>query len=245
MMKELIFKVTLNPVHTVYHPVHAHQGSLERPVFDRDYVNRLTQGDPEIERHFTCYFGDLLVIKLRSRLHSKELIEDACQETFLQVLCVLRNKGGIQYPDRLGAFVNSVCEHVLAGFFRTGGRYQQVPENAPDPADQAANAESQFISEERKTIIRTVLGKLSHTDQVILRKVFLEERDKNEICQELGLQRVNLRVRIHRALLRLRAVVVCDEHSALGSRRTLKALTEPLVSKWVTPANYFRRERSQ
>jgi hypothetical protein len=37
--------------------------------FDENYVRRLIAEDPETERHFTEYFGDLLSIKLRSRLH--------------------------------------------------------------------------------------------------------------------------------------------------------------------------------
>jgi RNA polymerase sigma-70 factor (ECF subfamily) len=213
-------KVTLKPAPQVYHQVNRYRGILERHGFDQDYVNRLTQGDVETERHFTRYFGDLLLIKLRSRLRSGQLVEDARQETFLRVLNVLRNKGGIQYPERLGAFVNSVCENVLSEFFRAGTRYQQVPENAPELADQAASAESEFITEERKTIIRGVLSKLSDTDQVVLRKTFLEERDKDEICRELGIERANLRVRVHRALARFR-VAIQDEEEPGGAGKAV------------------------
>jgi RNA polymerase sigma-70 factor (ECF subfamily) len=79
-----------------------------RHEFDRAYVDRLAAGDPETERHFTQYFGELLSIKLRSRLRSPALIEDAKQETFLRVLNTLRQMGGIQSPGGFGAFVNTV-----------------------------------------------------------------------------------------------------------------------------------------
>jgi RNA polymerase sigma-70 factor (ECF subfamily) len=174
-------------------------------VFDQDYVNRLTEGDQETETHFTNYFGALLLIKLRGRLRSPQLVEDARQETFLRVLNVLRNKGGVQHPERLGAFVNSVCENVLSEFFRAGSRFQQVPENASEPADETANAESYCLSEERKSIIRRVMHTLANPDQQILRKVFLEEQDKDEICKEMGIDRDYLRVRVHRALSRFRS----------------------------------------
>src|ERR1700722_8382893 len=105
-MKKLTIEVPLNPVHS-------DRGFPPPRTFDQDYVNRLTQGDVETERHFTHYFGELLVIKLRSRLHSSQSVEDVRQETFLRVLRVLRNKGGIRNPERLGGFVNSVCENVL------------------------------------------------------------------------------------------------------------------------------------
>jgi RNA polymerase sigma-70 factor (ECF subfamily) len=176
-------------------------------VFDQDYVDRLTRGDTETETHFTNYFGTLLVIKLRGRLRSPQLVEDARQETFLRVLHVLRNKGGIQHPERLGAFVNAVCENVLSETYRASSRFQQTPENATDPADETANAESQCLSEERKSLIRQVMAELATPDQQILRKYFLEEQDKDEICKDMGIDRDYLRVRLHRALHRIRAAL--------------------------------------
>src|SRR5581483_11717514 len=92
-------------------------------------------------------------------------------------------------------------------FFRSGSRFQQLPENAPEPVDNAASAESEFISGERKALIKEVLDKLSGTDRDILRRVFLEDRDKDEICREFAIDRDYLRVRIHRALARFRNVL--------------------------------------
>jgi RNA polymerase sigma-70 factor (ECF subfamily) len=120
---------------------------------------------------------------------------------------VLRNKGGIQHPERLGAFVNAVCENVLSEFFRAGSRFQQLPENAVEPADETASAESQCLSEERKSIIRRVIAGLSAPDQQILRRYFLEEQDKDDICKEMGIDRDYLRVRLHRALARVRNAI--------------------------------------
>jgi hypothetical protein len=44
-----------------------------------------------------------------------------------------------------------------------------------------------------------VLAKLPAKDQKILRAVFFEQRDKNEVCMELGVSREYLRVLLHRA----------------------------------------------
>jgi RNA polymerase sigma-70 factor (ECF subfamily) len=177
---------------------------LDRFAFDKDYVDRLTTGDSETETHFSSYFGDLLFIKLRSRLRSRELVEDACQDTLLRVLNQLRKKGGIEFPERLGAYVNSVSEHVLLEFYRAGSRFQQAPENAAEPTDQTASAETQFITEERKAAIRKILPTLPKDDREILQSVFLKEQDKDEICRRLAINRDYLRVRVHRALGRFR-----------------------------------------
>ena len=93
---------------------------LERFEFDREYVERLIAGEPETEQHFTRYFGDLLTLKLRSRLRSPAQVEDAKQETFVRVLTTLKRKGGIESPEALGAFVNSVCNNVLFETYRSG-----------------------------------------------------------------------------------------------------------------------------
>jgi RNA polymerase sigma-70 factor, ECF subfamily len=199
----------------LYHRVYRLRGTLERQSFDQSYVTRLTQGDAETERHFSRYFGDLLSIKLRCRLRSSHLVDDARQETFLRVLNVLRNKGGLDHPERLGAFVNAVCDNVLSEFFRAGSRYQQPPENAPEPEDETASADSGYITEERKRLIRQVLDKLSDTDQTVLRKVFLEDRDKDEVCRDLGIDRDYLRVRVHRALARFRTAL--EKETGLNS----------------------------
>ena len=187
---------------------------MERQVFDQEYISRLTRGDTETERHFSRYFGDLLLIKLRARVRSPQLVEDARQETFLRVLNVLRNKGGIQHPERLGAFVNSVCENVLLEFFRSGKRLQQMPENAAEPVDEDASAESGFVTSERKAIVRQVLDKLADTDRQVLRMLFLEERDKDEICRALRIDRDYLRVRLHRALARCRIAIERSKETA-------------------------------
>jgi len=96
--------------------------------FDRAYLDRLAARDPDTERHFTRYFGDLLAIKLRSRLRSPALIEDARQETFLRVLKALRQPGGIQSPGGFGAFVNSVCNNVLFEMYRSHSRTTPLEE---------------------------------------------------------------------------------------------------------------------
>ena len=199
---------------SLYDRVYRVKGNLERQTFDRNYIERLIRGDADTEQHFARYFGDLLVIKLRARLRTPQLVEDARQETFVRVLNVLRNKGGLEYPERLGAFVNAVCENVLLETFRSNSRLQQLPEDAPEPVDQSATAESDFVTEERKALVSGLLEKLSETDRQILRQLFLEERDKDEICREFRIDRDYLRVRVHRALARCRVVLEKSEQTS-------------------------------
>ena len=193
---------------------------MNRHAFDHEYVELLRQGDEETERHFTQYFGDLLLIKLRGRLRSPQLAEDARQETLLRVLTRLRRKGALDYPERLGAFVNSVCDNVLSEFFRAESRFAPAPSNTPEAADTRGSAESEFITEERKTLMRAALGRMSEADRQILRRVFLEEKDKDEIATEFAITREYLRVRVHRAVARLRLELSKPENTGRKANAT-------------------------
>jgi RNA polymerase sigma-70 factor (ECF subfamily) len=173
-------------------------GRLNFEAFDRAYIDRLTHGDPETERHFTSYFSDLLTIKLRARIRSAQLIEDIKQETFLRVLTLARKPDGLKFPERLGALVNSVCHNVLLEFIRSDSRHPQLAENSPEP-EATVNLEGDLISEERSRHVREVLDRLPEKDRRLLGAVFLEERRKDDICAQMGVDRDYLRVLVHRA----------------------------------------------
>ena len=127
----------------------------QEDAFDQQYVDLLIQGDPAVEAHFSSHFGKLLTVKLKYRLRSKELAEDARQETFLRVLQVLRNKGGIKNPERLGAFVKAVSENVLLEIFRSGRLDQRRVTDDNDFPSTLMSAESVMISAQRKDFLRS------------------------------------------------------------------------------------------
>ena len=47
--------------------------------------------------------------------------------------------------------------------------------------------------------IREILEEMPERDRRLLREVFLEERDKDEVCTNFGVDREYLRVLLHRA----------------------------------------------
>ena len=177
--------------------------------FDRAYLDRLASGDPETERHFTRYFGDLLSIKLRSRLRSPAQVEDARQETFLRVMKALRQPGGIQSAGGFGAFVNSVCNNVLFEMYRSHSKTTPLEEEAgaalPDPG---IGAEMAVGLDEDRAHVRAVLETLPQKERQLLHWLFFEEADKDEVCRRLGIDRNYLRVLLHRAKQRFRAEFV-------------------------------------
>lgn len=180
---------------------------MQQYSFDREYVQRLEQRDTVTEAHFCKYFGDLVLMKARARLASgKETAEDIRQETLLRVLLAVR-QGKVEHPERIGAFVNTVCNNVILEILRRGQRVSQLPETTTDVASGEASAEHRLLDVERRLMVRRALEELDPKDQELLRRVVLEEHDKDMVCKEFQVSREYLRVLLHRATQRLRVAL--------------------------------------
>jgi len=172
---------------------------LQFQSFDESYVRRLQAGDFRTQEHFSGYFGALIKIKLSSRLHSREAIEDLRQETFTRFFAALQ-AGKIHQPERLGAFVNSICNNVLLEHYRAAARSTQLDED-----DEKNCPVSDFdllvalSAKETEKKVRAILDTLSERDRRLLREVLMEERDKDAVCRDFGVDREYLRVLLHRA----------------------------------------------
>lgn len=187
--------------------------------FDETYFRRLQGRDPLTESHFVAYFSDLLHIKLRSRLNSPQAIEDIKQETFVRVLSALRSDTGIRSPERLGAFVNSVCNNVLMEFYRSSSRTEQASDNVPDPPDKTIDLDGFLVTKQTCQQVRQVLDQLPDKDKRLLRALFLEEKEKDKVCREFGVDRDYLRVLLHRAKQSFKSLYERTERSL--SRRAM------------------------
>lgn len=183
----------------------ARYGGVDEVPFSADYIAGLANGDPDTEHHFSAYFEDLLRIKLRSRLRDPFRREDVKQETFMRVLRAIREKPDcIERPDRLGAYVNAVCNNVLLEEYRAIGRYHELPANEPEIQSDRESPDQAVVTAERKRHVRTVLDEMTAKDRLVIDQVFFEERDKDDICKEFGVTREYLRVLLHRAKSRFK-----------------------------------------
>ncbi|HWR15368.1 MAG TPA: sigma-70 family RNA polymerase sigma factor [Terriglobales bacterium] len=194
---------------------------MELFSFDRPYLERLRAGDPATEGHFVSYFSDLVLIKLRARYLAADAIEDIRQETFLRVLTAIRKDGGVQQPERLGAFVNSVCNNILLEHYRSSNRHEQADEDTQEIPDKTIDLDGQLISEQAQSSVRQVLERLSRKDQDLIRAVLLDEGNKDQICQSLGIDRDYLRVLVHRAKQNFKS---CYEKTIAAQGRRVKTL---------------------
>jgi RNA polymerase sigma-70 factor (ECF subfamily) len=179
---------------------------VELFTFDKGYVDRLRDGDPQTEQHFVAYFGQILGIMLRARMVQPERVDDIRQETYSRVIAILRRDGGVKQPERFGAFVNSVCKNVYFESNRENYRSQPLMDSHLETPDKIMDLERSLITEETKAKVREILGEMSTGDRELLRAIFLEEGDKDEVCRKFGVDRDYLRVRLHRAKERFKEV---------------------------------------
>jgi RNA polymerase sigma-70 factor, ECF subfamily len=172
---------------------------LQLQSFDESYVERLQAGDFRTQEHFVAYFSELIQLKLRSRLHSPQAIEDVRQETFTRVFTALRG-GKIRQPDRLGAFVNSMCNNVLLEHYRASSRDSSLDdEEQQDFPATNVDVLGAVAAKQMGEKIREILEEVPERDRRLLREIFLEERDKDDVCRDFGVDREYLRVLLHRA----------------------------------------------
>ena len=169
-------------------------------AFDASYVDNLRAGDYATQDHFVRYFTELLHLKLRSRLRSPQAIEDVRQETFARVFASLQKGGAIRQPDRLGAFVNTVCNNVLFEYYRSSSRSESLDdEGQPELPATGLDALGQVTAQQLKVKVGEILKDMPTRDRERIKAVFMDEEDREEMYQKCGVYREYMRVLLFRA----------------------------------------------
>jgi RNA polymerase sigma-70 factor (ECF subfamily) len=175
--------------------------SLQFEDFDASYLKRLQEGDPQTQEHFVAYFGELIQKKLRAKVSSPQAVADLCQETFVRVFKVVRTGGGIRHPERFGPFVIAVCNHVLMEHYRSSKREDPLEDEDSDmfPDHHSIDPLNSVIDKQNVQIVGRILETLTEKERRVLKEVFFDERDKDDVCRDFGVDRDYLRVLVHRA----------------------------------------------
>ena len=138
-------------------------------------------------------------MKLKSRMLASDEVEDLRQETLIRVLAALRKQGGVRQPESFGAFVNSVCNNVLNEYYRSAARDQPIEDPRLEVPDKVFDLEGMLVTKQFSERVDQILAKMPARDRELLQAVFLDEKDKDIICREFGVDRDYLRVLLHRA----------------------------------------------
>jgi RNA polymerase sigma-70 factor, ECF subfamily len=121
------------------------------------------------------------------------------QETFARVFTSLQKESALRQPDRLGAFVNTVCNNVLFEHYRRSSRSQPLDEENQPECISSGDVMREVAANQLKTKVREILLDMPVRDRALLKAVFIDEKDRDEVCREFGIDREYLRVLLFRA----------------------------------------------
>lgn len=153
--------------------------------------------EPSLER---------LRLKLRYKVlyhvgHNCPDVDDLVQETLTRFIRATQQSQIRNSPEEAGAFVNGVCRNVILEYRRKMRREPLADPDIPIK-DRAVRPEAE-IFEMRQAIDRG-LDELSDRDRAILRRLYLEGKEKEDICREWGMTDAQFRVVLFRAKERFR-----------------------------------------
>ena len=110
-----------------------------------------------------------------------------------------------------GRTLSPVPAEARQEFYRARSRGQPLEDFHLQKTDRVLDLEGLVLTRESEEHIRQVLGELPPKERQSLRAIFLEERDKDEICRSFGVDRDYLRVLLHRAKYKFKALYLKDQ----------------------------------
>jgi RNA polymerase sigma-70 factor, ECF subfamily len=168
---------------------------------------RIRAGDRSAEDELVQAFSRGVRVILRHVARDPALVDDLHQETFRVGLERIR-AGALRDETQAGAFLAGLARNLAIEHFRKARR--TVPEDeaglerTPSPA---ASASEQLEREEDARRVARVLEALpTERDRAVLRRFYLGQEDKDALCAELGVDRLQFNRIVHRARERFRAL---------------------------------------
>jgi RNA polymerase sigma-70 factor (ECF subfamily) len=171
---------------------------------------RIREGDVSAESELIRQFEPGLRVLLRRRTGGDVgLLQDLVQETLLVVIQRLRGPG-IDDPQKLAAFAAQTARNLaIASLRKTERQRTDVDSEATDRnADPSQGVEESAADVEAALAVRALLRELPQPrDRLMLKRFYLDDHDKEVICQELDLTEAAFNQALSRARKRFRQVL--------------------------------------
>jgi len=137
------------------------------------------------------------------------LLQDLVQETLLVVIQRLRGEG-IDEPQKLAAFAAQTARNLAIASLRKAERQKtDVDSEATERnADPTRSVEGLVEDVEAAMAVRALLRELPQArDRLMLKRFYLEDHDKEVICQEMQLTEAAFNQALSRARRRFRQIL--------------------------------------
>jgi RNA polymerase sigma-70 factor (ECF subfamily) len=172
-------------------------------------VKRIICGDTEAEHELVCRYRNGVKIIIDNIVRNSTAAQDISQDTFRIIIEKLR-RGDLRQPDSLNGFVSSVARNAAVDYLRRAKRYvglddvdvDRVPDPSPDQFDE-------LLRRERATVVRQIISELRiDRDRQLLSRYFVAGEDKDQICQALGMTRLQFNYVIYRSIARFKELLM-------------------------------------
>lgn len=171
---------------------------------------RIREGDVSAESELIRQFEPGLRVLLRRRTGGDVgLLQDLVQETLLVVIQRLRGIG-IDDPQKLAAFAAQTARNLaIASLRKTERQKTDVDSEATERnADPSQGVEQIAADVEAALAVRALLRELPQSrDRLMLKRFYLDDHDKEVICQELELTEAAFNQALSRARRRFRQIL--------------------------------------
>lgn len=171
---------------------------------------RIREGDSSAEAELARQFEPGLRVILRRRTGGDHgLLQDLVQEALLIVLVRLRS-APLEDPTRLAAFAAQTARNLAIASLRKSERQRtDVDSEATERnADPGGDVDDHAADHEAALAVRALLREMPHSrDRLMLKRFYLDDDDKELICQELGLTEAAFNQALSRARRRFRRIL--------------------------------------
>ncbi len=171
---------------------------------------RIREGDSSAESELIRQFEPGLRVLLRRRTGGDHgLLEDLVQETLLVVIQRLRGSG-IEDPEKLAAFAAQTARNLAIASLRKAERQKTDVDSAATErnVDSARGVAALAEDFEAALAVRTLLRDIPQArDRLMLKRFYLEDHDKEVICQEMQLSEAAFNQALSRARRRFRQII--------------------------------------
>lgn len=174
----------------------------------RDLVRRIKNGDRTAESELVKRYSPGIRLILLKRTGNPQLASDLSQDTFIVTLRILRS-GDLKKPESLAAFIRQTAVNISIQHFRKEKRYVKNPDEIIEQLVAHRDHKVEKLdSRTNREILGKVLDQLSMArDREILRRFYLKDEDKAEICIDLQLSAVHFDRVLYRAKQRMRELI--------------------------------------
>ncbi|HUM10652.1 MAG TPA: sigma-70 family RNA polymerase sigma factor [Myxococcaceae bacterium] len=177
-------------------------------------AQRIRDGDRPAEAELVQTFSRGIRVILRHIVREPALVEDLHQDTFRIGLERIR-AGALRDASQLGGFLAGLARNLAIEHFRKARR--SVPEDdagldrleSPDPSP----TERLEREEDARRVAKVLEALPTERDRAVLRRFYLGQEDKDVLCAELGVDRLQFNRIVHRARERFRTLWAGSDNS--------------------------------